>query len=158
MVEMNWWVDEQLASGRIQPLKFPYVSPFFFKHEKDKLWPIIDYSRLNKHLIKDKYPLPLIWDTVDVLKGATIYSKIDAKGGFPSMQVWLEHQHCYAFLTPHGLFEPAVMWFGLQNAPATFQRFMNHVLHEEIAGGHVRAYVDDVIVFAEGLATHRYWM
>ena len=50
------------------------------------------------------------------------------------------------------------MWFGLQNAPATFQRFMNHVLREEIAGGHVQAYVDDVIVFTEDLAMHRYWM
>src|ERR1700720_945076 len=50
------------------------------------------------------------------------------------------------------------MWPGLQNAPATFQRFMNHVLQEEIAGGHVRVYVDDVILFAADLAIHRYWM
>src|ERR1700719_1259406 len=35
---------------------------------------------------------------------------------------------------------------------------MNHVLHEEIAGGHVRAYVNDVIIFAEDMATHQYWM
>ena len=35
---------------------------------------------------------------------------------------------------------------------------MNHVLREEIAGGHVRAYVDNVIVFTEDLATHQYWM
>src|ERR1700731_4610428 len=112
MVEMNRWVDEQLASGRIRPSKSPYASPSFFKHEKDKLQPIIDYSRLNKYLIKDKYPLPLIQDMVDVLKGSTIYSKIDAKGGFPSMQVWPEHQHCCAFLTPRGLFELAIMWFG----------------------------------------------
>src|ERR1700726_2472868 len=158
MVEMNHWVDEQLASGCIRPSKSPYASPFFFKHEKNKLRPIIDYSRLNAHLIKDKYPLPRIRDTVDVLKRASIYSKIDAKGGFPPMQVWPEHQHCCAFLTPGGLFEPAVMWFGLQNAPATFQRFMNHVLHEEIARGHGRAYVDDVIMFAEDMATHWYWM
>ena len=74
------------------------------------------------------------------------------------MQVWPEHQHHCAFLTPCGLFELAVMWFGLQNAPATFQHFMNHVLYEEIAGGHVQAYINDVIVFAEDLATHQYWM
>ena len=130
-------MDEQLASRRIQPLKSPYTSPFFFKHEKDKLQPIINYLRLNVHLIKDKYPLPCIQDTVDVLKGTSIYSKIDAKGGFPLMQVWPEHQHCCAFLTPRRLFEPAVMWFGLQNMPATFQCFMNHMLREEIVGGHV---------------------
>ena len=74
------------------------------------------------------------------------------------MQIWAEHQDRCAFLTPRGLFEPAVMWPGLQNAPATFQRFMNHVLQEEIAGGHVRVYVDDVILFAADLAIHRYWM
>src|ERR1700726_1380248 len=95
---------------------------------------------------------------VDVLKGATIYSKIDAKGGFPSMQVWPEHQHHCAFLTSRGLFEPAVMWFGQQNAPATLQWFMNHVLHEEIAGGHLRNYVDGRIVFTEDITTHWYWM
>ena len=95
---------------------------------------------------------------MDVLKGVNIYSKIDAKGGFPSMKIWAEHQHHCAFLTPRGLFEPAVMWFGLQNAPATFQCFMNHVLREEIAGGHVQAYVDNVIIFVEDLAMHQYWM
>ena len=35
---------------------------------------------------------------------------------------------------------------------------MNHILQEEIAGGHVLAYVDDIIVFTENLNTHRYWM
>jgi hypothetical protein len=35
---------------------------------------------------------------------------------------------------------------------------MNHILHEDVAGGHVWAYVDDVIVFAEDLMTHQYWM
>src|SRR3984893_5970976 len=118
MVEMNHWVDEQLASGRIRPLKSLYASPFFFKHEKNKLWPIIDYSRLNAHLIKDKYPLPHIRHTQGELTSASIYSKIDAKVRYPSMQVWPEHQHRCAFLTPRGLFDPAVMWFGLQNAPA----------------------------------------
>src|ERR1700720_1456267 len=113
---------------------------------------------ITQHLIKDQYPLPSPEDTMDVLKSATIFSKIDVKGGFPSMQIWAEHQDRCAFLTPHGLFEPAVMWPGLQNAPLTFQRFMNHVLQEEIAGGHVQVYVDDVIVFSEDLATNWYWM
>src|SRR6202045_2797158 len=52
----------------------------------------------------------------------------------------------------------AVMWFRLQNVPATFQHFMNHILQEEIVGRHALAYVDDVIVFMENLNMHRYWM
>src|SRR3984893_14398372 len=108
-------------------LKIPVCQSFLFKHEKDKLQLIIDYLRLNKYLIKDKYPLPHIRDTMDVLRGATVYLKIDAKGGFPSMCVLPEHQHRCTFLTPCRLFEPAVMWLGLQNALATFQHFMNHI-------------------------------
>ena len=79
-VEMNRWIDEQLASGRIRPSKSPYASPFFYKREKDKLHPIIDYSRLNSYLVKDKFPLPRIHDCVDALRNAKIFSKIDAKG------------------------------------------------------------------------------
>jgi hypothetical protein len=32
-----------------------------------------------------------------------------------------------AFLTPEGLFEPTVMFFGLTNSPATFQMTMNTI-------------------------------
>ena len=109
-------------------------------------------------MVKDKVPLPCIRDCVDALHNAKIFSKIDTKGGFPSMEIWPMHQHRCAFLTLQGLFEPVVMWFGLQNDPATFQQFMNHILHEEIAGRHVLAYVDDVIVFTENLNMHWYWM
>lgn len=54
-----------------------------------------------------------------------------------------DSQEKTAFVTPFGLFEFEVMPFGLHNAPATFQRTMNHILREcqDIAG----AYIDDVI-------------
>src|ERR1700731_1503891 len=35
---------------------------------------------------------------------------------------------------------------------------MNHILREEIVGGNVLAYVDNVNVFTDHLATHWYWM
>ena len=75
--KMNHWIDKQLASGRIKPSKSPYASLFFFKKEKDKLWPIINYSKLNLYLIKDKFPLPHICDYEDKLHGVQIFSKID---------------------------------------------------------------------------------
>ena len=96
---MNHWIDEQLASGRIKPSKSPYASLFFFKKEKDKLWPIINYSKLNLYLIKDKFPLPCIRDYEDKLHGVQIFSKIDVKGGFPSMRLWEGHQEQCVFLT-----------------------------------------------------------
>ena len=46
------------------------------------------------------------------------------------------------------------MPFGLQNAPAIFQRFVNSVLHHRI-GLHCSAYLDDIIVYSEDPAEHR---
>ena len=37
----------------------------------------IDYRKLNKVTIKNKYPLPIIDDLFDKLKEATVFSKID---------------------------------------------------------------------------------
>ena len=42
----------------------------------------IDYRRLNKVIIKDRYPLALIEDLLDRLQNAKIFSTIDIKNGF----------------------------------------------------------------------------
>jgi hypothetical protein len=53
-----------------------------------------------------------------------------------------------AFNTPFGLCEPTVMFFGLCNSPATFQRMMNHILWEEISEGWCKVYMDDILITA----------
>ena len=52
-----------------------------------------------------------------------------------------------AFRTPRGLFEFVRMPFGLNNAPATFQRYMQNVLGDLYDNG-VLVYLDDVLVHA----------
>ncbi|KAG5310253.1 POLY protein, partial [Pseudoatta argentina] len=42
----------------------------------------VDYRKLNRIMIKDKYPLPVIEDQIDRLSGARIFSTIDFKNGF----------------------------------------------------------------------------
>jgi hypothetical protein len=55
------------------------------------------------------------------------------------------------FKTPLGLFESLVMTFGLCNAPATFQTFMDMQFADIIATEHVIIYLDDILIFAETL-------
>ena len=47
-----------------------------------------------------------------------------------------------------GLFESLVMMFGLCNALATFQTFMDTELADLIDTGHVVVYLDDILIFA----------
>lgn len=42
----------------------------------------IDYRKLNKDIIRDRYPLPKIKDLLDLLQNARIFSILDLKNGF----------------------------------------------------------------------------
>lgn len=42
----------------------------------------IDYRKLNEKIVKTRYPLPIMEDQIDRLRGAKIFSTIDLKNGF----------------------------------------------------------------------------
>ena len=46
------------------------------------------------------------------------------------------------------------MSFGLKNAPAVFQYFINDVF-EDILGKYVSVYIDDIIIFSIDATIHR---
>jgi hypothetical protein len=50
-----------------------------------------------------------------------------------------------------GLYESLVMNFGLCNAPATFQMFIDKQFKDLITTGHVVVYLDDILIFANNL-------
>ena len=61
-----------------------------------------------------------------------------------------------AFKTNCGLFEPMVMFFGLTNAPATFQSMMNFIFRKLINKGYVTIYMDDILIHTPNNVTlHR---
>lgn len=58
-----------------------------------------------------------------------------------------------AFSTPHGHYQFERMPFGLKNAPATFQRLMDHVL-AGLQGLELLVYLDDIVIYARSLRKH----
>lgn len=54
-----------------------------------------------------------------------------------------------SFVIPGGQFEFLRTPFGLSNAPATFQRFINKIFEDLIKAGTVLSYMDDLIIPAE---------
>ena len=76
--QLEVFLDENLKSGRIRPSKSPMASPFFFiKKKSGELRPIQDYRKLNDMTIKNSYPLPLISELIDKLKGTKMFIKLD---------------------------------------------------------------------------------
>jgi hypothetical protein len=149
------FIEENLSSGRIRPSKSPMASPFFFVKKADgKLRPTQDYRKLNKATIKNRYPLPLIGELIDKLKGAKHFTKLDVRWGYNNVRIKEGDEWKAAFRTNIGLFEPTVMFFGLTNSLATFQAMMNHLFHNLIMEGKVVIYLDDILIFSKDLSEH----
>jgi len=56
-----------------------------------------------------------------------------------------------------GLYESTVMTFGLCNAPATFQTFMDIEFGPLIKDRHVVVYLDDILIYATTIMELIYW-
>lgn len=106
-------------------------------------------------MVKNKYPLPLIRDLIMRMSAATVYTKLDLRGAYNLVWICQEDEWKTAFRTCFGHFEYQVMPFGLCNATATFQHFMNMVF-ADIQDRYVVAYLDDILVFSTSLADHRH--
>jgi hypothetical protein len=77
-MEMDAFLEEALATGRIRQSKSPLGAPVFFIKKKDgKLRFVQDYRALNAITRKNRYPLPLINDLIHRLKGMCYFTKLD---------------------------------------------------------------------------------
>ena len=47
----------------------------------------IDYRKLNKATLKNKYPFPRIDDLFDQMRGAKVFSKIDLRYGYHQVRI-----------------------------------------------------------------------
>src|SRR6266478_5572628 len=114
----------------------------------------MDFRALNKVTRKDHYPLPLISDLLITLAPARIYSKIDLKHAYHLVCIVEGDEPKMAFQTQYGSYEWRVMPFGLSNAPASFQRFINEVLGELMDVCTV-GYLDDIFIYSDSLENHQ---
>ena len=133
-------------------LKISYDLSFFFVAKKSRdLQPCQDYRQLNKGTIKNSYPLPLISDLVDQVKGAKYFTKLNVQWGYNNVRIKDADQWKAAFKTSQGLFKPMVMFFRMCNSPATFQAMMDNVFQDMKAEGWIIIYINDIFIFTKEL-------
>lgn len=148
------YIDLHLKTGFIRPSKSPAGAPILFAKKPDGgLRLCVDYRGLNNLTIKNRYPLPLVGESLDRLGCARRFTKIDLTWAYNRVRIKEGDEWKTAFRTRYGHYEYQVLPFGLSNAPATFQAYINSILAENL-DVFVIVYLDDILIYSENPEDH----
>ena len=141
----------------IEPNFLSWCSPVLLIPKKDgKMRFCIDFHKLNNAMIKDKYPLPWINDSLNMLWGAKWFSTLNLAAKYWQVKIREEDKAKTTF-SVSGLncsyWQCVHMSFGLFNTPATFQRMMDLILRG-LKWTKVLVYIDDIIIFSPSFEQH----
>ncbi|GFX48111.1 retrovirus-related Pol polyprotein from transposon 297 [Trichonephila clavipes] len=145
--EVEKQIDEWLEQGIIRESCSDFSSPVVVCKKKDGTMRLcIDYRKLNKKLVKDRYPLPIIEEVLDKLGNGKIFTTLDLKNVFFHVDVDEASRKYTAFVTETGQYEFLKVPFGLSISSNYFQRYINYVFRELLRDGTLNIYLDDIII------------
>jgi hypothetical protein len=149
-------LNDLLDKGFIRVSTSPAGAPVLFVHKPGGgLRFCVDYRALNRLTVKDRYPLPLIQETLNNIAKAKWFTKLDVVAAFHKLRIREGDEWKTAFRTRFGSYEWLVTPFGMANAPSTFQRYINWTLREFL-DDFASAYIDDILIYSSGsLQDHR---
>jgi hypothetical protein len=154
LVELKEQLDELEQKGFIQESISPWGTPVIFVDKRDGGRIMCgDYRNLNNVTIKNKYPLPIIQDLFDQVRGAGVFSKIDLRSGYHQIKIKKEDVPKTAFVSRYGHHEYLVVPFGLTNAPAIFMNLMNKIFMPYL-DKFVIVFIDDILIYSKDKEEH----
>ena len=125
----------------------------FVKKKYGTLRLCVDYRKLNKMTVKNKYSLPRFDDLFDQLKGASVFSKIDLRSGYHQLRIKDVDVHKTTFRMLYGHYEFLVMSFGLTNVPTAFMDLINRVFRPYV-DRFVMVFIDDILLYSKDQEDH----
>lgn len=117
----------------------------------DKVRICLDPTELNKVILREHYPMPVLEEVAQRLAGAKYFSTLDATSGFWQIKLSDSSSRLCTMSTPYGRYRFIRMPFGIASAPEIFQAAMHRLL-EGLSG--VAVVMDDILVWGTTKEEH----
>ena len=152
--EIERQCEELCLMDIIEPSTSPWSSRLVPIRKADgSLRICVDYRGLNKVTIPDKFPMPNLTDSIFGLKGTKYFTSLDLVRGYYQVPMEEKSRAYTAFSTPRNHWQFKRLSFGLCNAPSSFQREIQAVLHS-IPSNKVIVYLDDILILGKTFEEH----
>lgn len=151
-------VNRLLADQLIEPCASNFNSPLLIVPKKSidgapKFRMCVDYRKLNRKLIPDRFPMPRIEDIFDNLGSAKYFSVMDLQAGYHQIPINKNSRKYLAFSSDTGMYQWKVLPFGLSIAPSAFSRMMA-LAFSGLSPERCFSYMDDLIVIGYSEKNH----
>lgn len=146
-------LDNKLIEESYSPFAAP-VTLAFKKEDNRKSRLCIDFRDLNKIVVPQAQPFPLIDDLVMKTRNCKFYSTLDINSAFWSIPLRIEDRKKTGFVTQNGHFQWTCLPFGLKTSPAIFQRVLSNILRKYKLTDFTVNYIDDILIFSKTFEEH----
>ena len=154
MQELRRYLNENLIKGFIRVSRSQAAFPVLFVKKSERgLRFCVDYRGLNIITIKNRYPLPLISETLNRLSRVKCFIKLNIISAFNRLRIREGDESLTTFRTRFELFEYLVISFDLCNEFVSFQHYINDTLREFLDDFCI-AYLNDILIYSEIEAEH----
>lgn len=155
--EIEKQIAELLKKKLIEESYSPFAAPLTLAYKRDedkKSRMCVDFRDLNKLILPQSQPFPLIEDLVTKTRNCKYFSKLDINSAFWSIPLRFEDKHKTGFVTQEGHFQWTCLPFGLKTAPAIFQRILSNILRKYKLTLFAVNYIDDILIFSKSFEEH----
>lgn len=155
--EIEQQISKLLQRKLIEESYSPFAAPVTLAYKKEegtKSRLCVDFRDLNKIVVPQSQPFPLIEDLMAKTRNCEFFSTLDINSAFWSIPLKVEDRQKTAFVTQEGHFQWTCLPFGLKTSPAIFQRILSNIIRRHKLSEFTVNYIDDILIFSKTFKEH----
>lgn len=156
-MEIENQISQLLKHELIEESYSPFAAPvtLAFKRDEEKRSRLcIDFRDLNKIIIPQSQPFPLIEDLITRTINCNYFTTLDINSAFWSIPLKITDRHKTGFVTQEGHYQWTCLPFGLKTSPAIFQRILGNIIKKNGLTGFAVNFIDDILIFSKTFDEH----